>query len=136
MTQQINYFTYKLKKSISILFLICLAANPLFNIGYYGYFKLNIDEIIEKYCVNKERPQLQCNGQCHLMKTLSLSQDTTENDQPATLSIIEAFTIVFFQENNFEIEPLKWLYKSSEYAFAKEEYQQPLLHIALPPPQV
>ncbi|WP_441859238.1 hypothetical protein [Mesonia sp.] len=70
------------------------------------------------------------------MKTLALSQDTSENDQPALLSIVETFIVVFFQEYRFEFESIIHFEIASEYAFAKAEYQQPLLHIALPPPRI
>ena len=31
---------------------------------------VNISEITELFCVNKEKPQLQCNGKCHLVTQL------------------------------------------------------------------
>jgi hypothetical protein len=48
-------------------------------LGYVAYFELNIDYIIETYCVNKEKPQLQCNGKCHLAKQLTLVAADTED---------------------------------------------------------
>ena len=118
------------------MFIICLTANPLFNIGYYGYFKLNLDAIIEKYCINKGRPELQCNGQCHLMKTLSLSKSTSKNEPTRNLSILDTFRVVFFQKYTFEWTTIYNLKSLVAYAFANVEYQQPLLHIALPPPRI
>ena len=41
--------------------------------GQYSYYQLNIDYIIETYCVNKDKPVLQCNGKCHLSKQLDLA---------------------------------------------------------------
>ena len=33
-------------------------------------WKLNQNEITEKYCENKAEPMLNCNGKCHLSKQL------------------------------------------------------------------
>ena len=33
------------------------------------------DFIIEKFCINKEKPELQCNGKCHLNKQAQKAAD-------------------------------------------------------------
>ena len=38
--------------------------------GTIIHFKLNQAEIAAKYCVNKNKPKLKCDGKCHLMKSL------------------------------------------------------------------
>lgn len=83
---------------MSILLLITIVARPAFYIGYFGYYKWNIDEIIEKYCVNKELPQLQCNGKCHLMKTLAITQVSEDAEHPISINIAEAFIFVYYQD--------------------------------------
>lgn len=34
-------------------------------------FFANREAITQKYCVNKDKPKMHCNGKCHLMKQLS-----------------------------------------------------------------
>ena len=92
------YFTY-------ILFL-AFALRPVYNLGYVAYFELNIDYIIETYCVNKEKPQLQCNGKCHLAKQLTLTTtDTEDSNTTYFASFFEAFFPVYFQEYNYNYKP-------------------------------
>lgn len=46
-------------------------------------FALNRAAITQAYCVNKARPNLHCNGQCHLAKMLRRAADA-ESKAPAT----------------------------------------------------
>ncbi|MCB0402744.1 MAG: hypothetical protein KDD41_11710, partial [Flavobacteriales bacterium] len=52
----------------------------------------NQSAIAEAFCVNKEKPQLQCNGKCHLAKQL---EQVTENDQDVPFTP---------QQNNIHLE--------------------------------
>ena len=45
-------------------------------------YELNKAQITAQYCVNKARPQLHCNGKCHLAKQLRKA-DATEKKAPA-----------------------------------------------------
>ncbi len=54
----------------SILMLLAFAVRPAYYVGQFSYYAANIDYIIETYCINKERPQLNCDGKCYLAKQL------------------------------------------------------------------
>ncbi|WP_405563641.1 hypothetical protein [Polaribacter sp. Asnod6-C07] len=68
--------------------------------AYIGYYQLNIDYIIETYCVNKNKPELQCNGKCHLAKQISNDIDTSDDDVKGINIITDAFFPVFLQKND------------------------------------
>lgn len=85
-----------MKKIISYLFLFFLIIKPLYNVSCITYYELNIDYIIETYCVNKETPKLQCNGKCHLANQLSNLQVNNLGDEYVNL-IIEIFVPVYFK---------------------------------------
>ena len=74
-----------------------MEIRPLYNVVYVAYFELNIDYIIENYCVNKEKPQLQCHGKCHLATQLAVNTSNSSTDSYLS-SIFEAFVPVYFQE--------------------------------------
>ncbi|MFG6686491.1 hypothetical protein ACGK9U_07920 [Mariniflexile sp. HNIBRBA6329] len=64
--------------------------------GQLVYFELNIDSIIEKYCVNKDKPEFQCNGKCHLATQLSETSNKNDEDSNKPLRVIsESFLPVF-----------------------------------------
>ena len=53
----------------------------LYQVGYLAYFSLNQDEIIAEYCINKDKPELECNGHCHLKKEIQKVQVFQDDDQ-------------------------------------------------------
>ena len=87
-----------LKKAVVIVFVLSFAARPLVFVGYFSYFQLNIDSIIEKYCVNKDVPQLSCNGKCHLAKQLQTTR-TNDDGSPAITTLADSFFPVFFESS-------------------------------------
>ena len=56
---------------ISIVFLIVFGVTISSKSIYLVYWKFNQDSIIQKYCENKDKPVLKCNGKCHLMKQMT-----------------------------------------------------------------
>ncbi len=89
----------------SIVLFTTFAIRPVMELSTVLYYQLNIDTIVEKYCVNKERPRLNCNGKCYLMSQMKAKkQPSTENSD--TIIITEAFIPLFFQENNFRLKDI------------------------------
>ncbi len=70
------------------------------------YYQLNIDTIIEKYCVNKERPRLNCNGKCYLMTQMKNAKKQSSSENSEIIIITEAFIPLFFQENTFQLDDI------------------------------
>lgn len=100
---------------IALILFICVALRPAINVGYVLYYELNIDYIIEELCVNKDKPQLQCNGKCFL--TQKLTQDTVvDEDAPATaVRVARAFYPVYFRDIEVVDIGVKIILKSKEY---------------------
>lgn len=91
---------FKLKTIFAYILLITIAFRPIYNIGYLAYYELNIDYIIETYCINKEKPEFKCNGKCHLASKLT-GNSAEEKDTTSILNaIFEAFTPVYFQASD------------------------------------
>lgn len=89
-----------LKKSIVILFLLVFSLRPVYYLGCLTYYGLNIDLIIERYCVNKDQPQLHCDGKCFLAQQLNEASDTNEDNSSKFLnSIFESFIPVYISPN-------------------------------------
>ena len=47
----------------------------------YAYYELDPIGFIEKLCENKDQPELECNGKCHLKK---VSESTNKNNNEPT----------------------------------------------------
>ncbi|MBE9490777.1 MAG: hypothetical protein IMY67_10825 [Bacteroidetes bacterium] len=47
----------------------------------YAYYYIDTANFIERLCENKDKPQLECNGKCHLKK---VAKKNTPNEQTPT----------------------------------------------------
>ncbi|HSD13512.1 MAG TPA: hypothetical protein VLB74_02570 [Flavobacterium sp.] len=67
-------------------------------------YVLNYDYIVKELCENKAKPEMKCNGKCHLMKELA---KVSENDNPASKdkkTFHTEFEILFLEKSpSFEI---------------------------------
>ena len=68
--------------TISTLLLL-LLAKPLLQFGWEVWYYVNQEYVAEELCENQDRPELDCNGQCYLMKQLALSEvnDDSKSDE-------------------------------------------------------
>jgi len=73
-------------------------------VGNVLYYQLNIDYIIETYCINKDQPELQCNGKCHLAKQLQITNKAPSDEQSSYNLVYEAFYPLFFQNSDIQFK--------------------------------
>ncbi|MBV7267828.1 hypothetical protein [Winogradskyella luteola] len=86
-----------MKSIVIFILLLSFAIRPIYFVGNVLYYQLNIDYIIETYCVNKDKPELQCNGKCHLAKQLTTTT-TADDEGKAILSLYDSFFPVFSEK--------------------------------------
>lgn len=71
----------KMKALFSIIlftaFLIQLGLRPIVVLNW----KINQDRITEKYCENKNRPEMECDGKCYLAKQLRQLDVEEQNER-------------------------------------------------------
>jgi len=97
-------------------FLLIALQAPLFSKwGSVAYFQMNREFIAKNLCVNKNKPKMNCNGQCYLAKQLKSAEDkeTKSNSEklekmpelvlflPIHSEIPFKQILVFQSENNF-----------------------------------
>lgn len=58
-----------------------------------GYYALFTEDFIERFCENKARPELQCDGKCELSKMLL--QESDSEKVPINLDFLKSGTLVF-----------------------------------------
>ena len=99
------------------------------------YYQLNIDYIIETYCVNKEKPNLQCNGKCHLVKQLNISNDSS--DEQSTYSVVyEAFYPLYFHVNAAVLKKEVTPFKSSNKWHYLDRNEDEIMSSIFQPPEL
>ena len=74
---------------------ITLLLKPVFPVLEYA---VNYNYIVTELCENKETPELQCNGKCHLAEELAKASenDTTESNEKKVVT--QHYEVVYFQE--------------------------------------
>ncbi|MFN8431548.1 MAG: hypothetical protein U0V04_16330 [Spirosomataceae bacterium] len=68
----------KSKKILSITLLIALAIKLLMAPAIFLDYQLRKDFIVRNYCINKNRPEMNCDGKCYLAKQIKKAQENDE----------------------------------------------------------
>lgn len=87
---------------VALLFVFTINFKSFVTLSYF----VNQAEIIELFCINKEKPELKCDGKCHLAVQLNeVESDTKETPFPPN-SIESNLEIIFpLLENDITIQP-------------------------------
>lgn len=95
-----------------LLLAFLIWVRPVFPVVEY---LVNYTTIVTELCENKDKPQLQCNGKCHLAKQLAKSAETdSKKDSPKQDSkkteapvwmFTEPLTLPLFLENKYPDKP-------------------------------
>lgn len=102
------------KLLFSILFSTLILYNSLRVSITYIYYNVDPIGFIEEFCENKDKPELQCNGKCHLKK---ITKTTTE-EKNAPIQLIDFKDILLYnQKISTAYLVLKTLPKKSNYSY-------------------
>jgi hypothetical protein len=77
-----------------------MLLRPLWPIVNYV---ANYDYIVENFCINKDKPELECNGQCYLMKQLAEQTDEDQTNPFEKQKKSESSEIVYLETFNYSI---------------------------------
>lgn len=89
-----------MKFFISISITLVMLLRPLWPIVNYV---TNYDYIVENFCINKDKPELKCNGQCYLMKQLAEQSDEDQTNPFEKSKKTESSEIVYLEKFNYSI---------------------------------
>ncbi|SEA68636.1 hypothetical protein [Pedobacter hartonius] len=70
-----------LTRAIAILLLCCSVSVNLAGLFVFAGFEINKTYIANELCINRNRPELHCNGKCYLMNKLKQAQDKEQKQQ-------------------------------------------------------
>lgn len=74
-----------MKKVLAILLLACVSYQLVAKMGIMVWYEVNKDYIAEELCENKDKPKLQCNGNCYLNKQIAKVDDQAPEKDGAQL---------------------------------------------------
>lgn len=97
-----------------------------------GFYLADTKSFVELFCVNKDKPELKCNGKCELSK---LAQKESKNDKPSYLDFLNRELVFHYNLKtyyptalNFKKEKVNNFFYSANYNFRSSE-------IVTPPPK-
>lgn len=100
---------------VALLFVYTINFKSFVTVSYF----VNQTEIIELFCINKEKPQLKCDGKCHLETQLTEVEKDTD-DAPFSPNNVSYNLEISFSllENNFTVQPkINSLFKQSSFNY-------------------
>lgn len=124
-----------MKLILHITLVLLLGFRPLFPIIEYV---INYDYIANILCINKDKPELECNGKCHLAKEMAkaASDDSDPKQDKKELSasvkladyVVEELNIHFHHKfESKESQPTFYYNNLYCYHFSKIVLQPPTL---------
>ncbi|WP_252723620.1 hypothetical protein [Winogradskyella psychrotolerans] len=94
----------KIRKHVFVLFLLLLIIfNSTKASLAYTYYTLDPIGFVENLCENKDKPELQCNGKCQLMKVA----ESQNSDQNIPKSIIDFKELILYPSPNTSFQLTK-----------------------------
>jgi len=112
---------------MAFLFLLIVTQRAVIIV----HFKLNQETIEQKFCINKDRPELQCKGLCYLKKELQ----KTENNDLETISLYKDFEMISVAQFELKTKIEQTVIIGSETILYRVFFPlDPCLEIFTPPP--
>jgi hypothetical protein len=71
-----------MRQAIAILLLCSLSVHCAGRLGIVASWWLNREYVARVLCINRDKPQLQCNGKCHLAKQLKAADAAEQPQHP------------------------------------------------------
>jgi len=122
----------RMKNLITILLLTLMLTQAFSRFIYVLDYQVNKDFIAEFLCVNKSKPQLQCNGHCYLKKNLKKADETEKKSAGQN----QKLDVTLFCQAFFRIAPVTFSglvhYQASQPSLYRFSTCRNLFH----PPQV
>ena len=102
-------------------------------IEIFAEYIMDIEQFTELYCENKDKPELKCNGKCHLTEQLAENEEQKQNKDIQVSPEI----LLFFADSKFEIEEHNGFYIEEDISyFFNTDLTEGIGYAVFHPPQV
>ena len=68
-----------MKRFASVILFICLCAQCLVQPAIVAWYNINKEYVTARYCENKAKPGMHCDGKCYLKKQLKKTEDNRQS---------------------------------------------------------
>ena len=94
-----------MKKFIALLLLLVMQTSLLNQWSMVMFYQVNRQFIAQNFCVNKDKPKLNCNGQCYLAKQLKKQEEKETKSNSEKLEKLPEINLVFEETIEFHFTP-------------------------------
>ena len=88
---------------VSVLVLVGIVLQSLSSAFLLAHYHYNKASITAKYCENKAKPKLKCNGQCHLRKQQKENPASPLKNKTDILQYFQDFSTSILQDRNYQL---------------------------------
>ncbi len=88
-----------MRRGIAIFFTLIMLSVSFKEIVQYAAFKLNQDSISALFCINKDKPELKCDGKCYLKKSIQATEKENKQSKPVPPPD-EKSMVVYFESSS------------------------------------
>lgn len=98
-------------------------------------YNLNYDYIVEVLCINKDNPELECDGKCYLAQTIKDTRVHESEDASVSISIadFDKFPLAYQDTNNYKSFRFNFTLKKVFHFIPVEKTSTYILSIFQPP---
>ena len=86
---------YRYRNTFSVILIIAMLWNVFYASYTYAYYFIDQEGFVAEYCVNTDKPEMKCNGKCHLKE---VSKKDANNDKAPSNVILTKELTLFVQE--------------------------------------
>lgn len=120
-----------LKSIVSVCLILSILLQTLVGVVIIFTYEINKENITKLFCENKSKPELSCNGQCHLKKQLKKAEKEQGNPN---IKIVKEVTLFIEQSIGYNFFTHETLSNSFDrQAFYTSNYLSFIFH---PPPVI
>lgn len=115
-----------------LLMLLIVVPKLFYKSGALLAFEVNRDYIANAFCINKDKPELECKGQCHLAEMLQEKEEAP--DSPIIPMALEIECTL--PQDDIQATPANSSIKTKKLnLYRRRYYPTPHLNVDVPPPR-
>lgn len=119
-----------MRKLVSILLLFALSFQCFSQLGVLLGYEIHKDYIASVLCINRDKPELHCEGQCYLHKKMQ-QDEQRKNDNDIVKNNVEV--LLFCTTDQKVKTPDLYTAERTFSPLTIENYTSPYFHIFHPP---
>jgi hypothetical protein len=83
------------KRIVALLLFLAMQVPLMNQWGAVAYYRVNQDYIAKNLCENRDKPMLDCNGQCYLAKQLKAAEEKEQKSNSERLEKMPEVVLSF-----------------------------------------